>query len=136
MVACAEKEGVTLIAVVLNAKQDWTDCRSLFEYGFSKYQKVNLPDDLNEYDEIINKEFKVIGLEGEDKFFKAVPKDPLFVKLTKNMLNNRKIGYKIKADIYYFNVFKGEKVGEIEYYLDDFFTYKTDLLADKDLRWS
>ena len=52
------------------------------------------------------------------------------------MLNNRKINYKIKADIYYFNVFKGEKVGEIEYYLDDFFTYKTDLLADKDLRWS
>ncbi|SDI97351.1 D-alanyl-D-alanine carboxypeptidase family protein [Salimicrobium halophilum] len=35
-VSSAEKDGVTLIAVTLNAPDDWEDHRMLYEYGFEK----------------------------------------------------------------------------------------------------
>lgn len=38
LVSAAERNGVTLIAVTLNAPDDWNDHISMFEYGFSKYK--------------------------------------------------------------------------------------------------
>ena len=42
LVSAATKNGVTLIAVTLNAPDDWNDHRSMLDYGFSKYQSVIL----------------------------------------------------------------------------------------------
>ena len=43
LVSAAERDGVTLVAVTLNAPGDWQDHRLLFEYGFSCVERVTLP---------------------------------------------------------------------------------------------
>jgi D-alanyl-D-alanine carboxypeptidase/D-alanyl-D-alanine carboxypeptidase (penicillin-binding protein 5/6) len=42
LVTAVQRNGRTLIAVTLNAPQDWQDHRRLFEYGFAQYVPVEL----------------------------------------------------------------------------------------------
>lgn len=42
LVSAAEKDGITLVAVTLNAPDDWNDHISMFEYGFSVLDRVPL----------------------------------------------------------------------------------------------
>lgn len=42
LVSAAERDGVELIAVTLNAPDDWNDHVGLMEYGFSRYRRVML----------------------------------------------------------------------------------------------
>lgn len=42
LVSAAKRDGVTLIAVTLNAPNDWNDHLALFEYGFSHYEHISL----------------------------------------------------------------------------------------------
>lgn len=45
LVTVCEKNGVTLIAVTLNAYDDWSDHKKLYDYGFSLYNKsVTIPE--------------------------------------------------------------------------------------------
>lgn len=43
LVSSCNKNGVRLIAVTLNAPDDWNDHKLLYNYGYAKYQKVKLP---------------------------------------------------------------------------------------------
>lgn len=45
LVSSAEKDGVTLIAVTLNAPSDWDDQVKLYDYGFSLLEKVEISKD-------------------------------------------------------------------------------------------
>ena len=38
LVSAAQRDGMTLIAVTLNAPDDWNDHKTLFDYGFSNYR--------------------------------------------------------------------------------------------------
>lgn len=40
LVSCAEKDGVMLVAVTLNAPSDWNDHKLMLDYGFSKVEKT------------------------------------------------------------------------------------------------
>ena len=42
LVSAAERDGVTLIAVTLNAPNDWNDHTAMLDYGFAKYESVLL----------------------------------------------------------------------------------------------
>lgn len=42
LATCAERDGVRLIAVTLNAPNDWSDHASLYDFGFSAYERVTL----------------------------------------------------------------------------------------------
>lgn len=42
LVSAAERDGVTLIAVTLNAPDDWKDHTALLNYGFTQYESVTL----------------------------------------------------------------------------------------------
>lgn len=42
LVSAAQRDGVTLISVTLNAPDDWDDHRSMFDYGFSQYTSILL----------------------------------------------------------------------------------------------
>ena len=44
LVSCAERDGVRLVAVTLNAPSDWDDHMKMFEYGFSKVKAVKFDD--------------------------------------------------------------------------------------------
>ncbi len=47
LVSCAIKDGITLVAVTLNASDDWNDHIKMYEYGFSKLENVALTPDNN-----------------------------------------------------------------------------------------
>ena len=42
LVSAAEREGLTLVAVTLNAPDDWNDHRLMLDYGFSQLERVTL----------------------------------------------------------------------------------------------
>ncbi len=42
LVSAAERDGLTLISVTINAPDDWNDHRALFDFGFSLYEMRNL----------------------------------------------------------------------------------------------
>lgn len=42
LVTAAQRDGVTLISVTLNAPDDWRDHTALLNYGFSKYETINI----------------------------------------------------------------------------------------------
>ena len=44
LVSSAERDGVTLIAVTLNAPDDWNDHRAMLDYGFTQYKCVVLAE--------------------------------------------------------------------------------------------
>ncbi len=45
LVSAAEREGVTLIAVTLNAPNDWNDHKKMLDYGFSRLKRVEISGD-------------------------------------------------------------------------------------------
>ena len=47
LVSAAERDGITLVAVTLNAPDDWNDHISMFEYGFSKCRGIPVKCDLS-----------------------------------------------------------------------------------------
>lgn len=44
LVSCAQRNGVRLIAVTLNAPDDWKDHQTMLDYGFTKLKSVTLDD--------------------------------------------------------------------------------------------
>ena len=42
LVSAAERKGVTMIAVTINAPDDWNDHTAMLDYGFSRYRRVTL----------------------------------------------------------------------------------------------
>lgn len=60
LVSAAERNGMTLIAVTLNAPDDWNDHRAMLDAGFEYYERVSLAETGSEIYEI-----PVIGGEGE-----------------------------------------------------------------------
>jgi len=44
LVSAAEQDGVRLVAVTLNAPDDWQDHRAMLDYGFSQYSNIKLAD--------------------------------------------------------------------------------------------
>jgi len=60
LVSAAERDGVLLIAVTLGAPDDWNDHIALFDYGFTKYECIQLADAGQE-----NYTLPVIGGEAE-----------------------------------------------------------------------
>lgn len=44
LVSAAQRNGVTLIAVTLQASDDWNDHMALYEYGFGRVERVSFPE--------------------------------------------------------------------------------------------
>ena len=44
LVSAAERDGLTLIAVTLNAPDDWNDHTKMLDFGFSQYESVKIAD--------------------------------------------------------------------------------------------
>ncbi|MBQ8572380.1 MAG: D-alanyl-D-alanine carboxypeptidase [Ruminococcus sp.] len=118
LVTSAEKDGVSLIAVTLNAPDDWNDHKALYEYGFSLYTKVKLDERSTAF------EIKLSG--GEQDFFTASADEALSVSVPANRIHD------IEKNIYLPNfvfapVNKGDTIGKITYTLDGALIAETDL---------
>lgn len=109
LVTSAEKGGVNLVAVTLDAPDDWADHKALYEYGFSLYTEVELDER--------DTEFKVRLSGSTQDFLTASADEALKVSVPANRIND------IKKKIYlppfvFAPVKEGDVVGRITYTLD------------------
>lgn len=106
LVSAAERNGVTLIAVTLNAGDDWNDHKKMLNYGFSCVEQTRVDTDFSHYS------VRVVG-GTENLTYIDCP------EVTVNFLKDEdcNITRKIYLEKFlYAPVEKGEKIGFAEYY--------------------
>lgn len=110
LVTSAEKDGVKLIAVTLNAPDDWNDHINMYNYGFSKVTAVNNVD--KNY--FISAD--VVGGTKNNVTVKPVKS----IDYVKPIDSTSEVTRKIIIDSFlYAPLEKGEVVGTAQYYLDN-----------------
>ena len=127
--ASAKRDDMTLIAVVLAApssKERFADATKLLDYGFANYaiaKSLIKEEDL--------KEIKV--LKGKEKLIKPGTKENGGVLISKEKLGSiekkLEIPEKVEAPVK-----KGQKLGEIEYFVDGKKVGSTELIAAADIK--
>lgn len=125
LVSAAERDGVTLIAVTLNAPNDWQDHTLMFNYGFNdvKPQQYDV-----KYEEI---QLNVVG--GKSDKVGVVPLTSTMVNVEENKLQD--ITQKVIAEhFYYAPIQAGDVVGKIELYLDGEEIGTATLIAAEDVQ--
>lgn len=121
LVSCAERENLRLIAVTLNAPDDWNDHTKLFDYGFSNFKAI------------VPKEEKIFvplvgGKEEEVLLTASCP-----LKMIVNINENPKISTKVTVPKFlYAPLEKNKSVGEISYFVDDKEYKKIKLVTNRD----
>lgn len=110
LVTAVERDGVTLVAVTLNAPDDWNDHAKLYDYAFSTVELCNLDDDFS------GVELDIIGSDSSSKSVETLVK-PTAV-LFKGELGDVKRRILLKK-FEYAPIDKGNIVGVARYYLDD-----------------
>lgn len=106
LVSAAERDGVTLIAVTLNAPDDWNDHSEMLDYGFSLLEPMEvMPESFtipvfggsSERLEVIPEKNEIIGIaEGEEKYIRIEYHLPAF--LYADIRAGEQVGF---AKIYY-----------------------------------
>lgn len=105
LVSAAKRDGMTLIAVTLNDRDDWDDHIALYEYGFENYKAVKLNPEQNDSLNIVG------GVQDSVPLY--ADKTAVVVK------SSDKIEEKICLPSFlYAPVEKGESVGKIIYTLE------------------
>ena len=110
LVTAVERDGVTLVAVTLNAPDDWNDHAKLYDYAFEKVKRYNLDGDLS------GVLLDVVGSDGnrEEVVVLTEPTAVLFENEFKKV--KRKI---LLKKFEYAPIEKGSVVGIVQYYVVD-----------------
>lgn len=106
LVASATRNGHRLIAVVLNSKKTYEDVQKMFEYGFQKYQLLNVVSTLEKLGEIP----VVMGAKGR---VPVLPNRNLTLLLPKGKENDLKVKLELKKFIQA-PVARFQRVGEVQ----------------------
>lgn len=109
LVSAATRNGVNLIAVTLNAPDDWNDHRELLDYGFSNYEIVNLA----ECNEIVATLPIIGGAEDSVPVYVKNKVDICLSKKRKSIVEKIELNYPKFAPVY-----QGDTVGTIRFFLD------------------
>lgn len=105
LVTCAERNGLKLIAVTLNAPDDWNDHTQLYEFGFANYERIYFDTQSIKISVISGTKSEILAQ--SDAFSIFLPKQ------------HGEISVKINAPRFLFaDIKQGEKVGEIVYICD------------------
>lgn len=108
LVSSAEKNGVTLVAVTLNAPDDWNDHKALYEYGFSLYTQVDTED---------NRVYNIKVSGGSEEFLTASADEGKALSVPANRINDIEKTVYLPSFIFA-PVEKGSIVGKVTYKLD------------------
>ena len=120
LVSAAEKNGVTLICVTLNAPDDWNDHKKMYDYGFSVTESKTIDYD---YSDLY---VDVAG--GDAKCVSVIPDTiPTYTVVNGNELEIT--AETVKSNFVYAPVSEGQKVGVINFYCDNTLLCTTDLVA-------
>jgi D-alanyl-D-alanine carboxypeptidase/D-alanyl-D-alanine carboxypeptidase (penicillin-binding protein 5/6) len=107
LVSAAERDGLTFIAVTLNAPDDWNDHITMLDYGFNTYERVYLSSDTPECYNI-----PVVG--GNIGSIQCDTKDSISVVLKKSDINITS-ALELKR-FYYAPIDQGERLGQQIFY--------------------
>lgn len=119
LVSAACKDGKTLVAVTLNAPDDWNDHIKMYDYSFDKVNSYNLNTDSN------NLYLKIVG--GNKKNIKI---KTLSTKKYTTTVDNPQIIEKVYIKQFeYAPVFEGDIVGKVEFYCNGVKIAETPLIA-------
>ncbi len=118
LVSAAKRNGVTLVAVTLNAPSDWSDHEKMLDFGFSnvkQYKIMKKGDILKNIDDGLN----------------AVLNEDVYITGKNNgRIKPEVILHTIQKPRY--DVYKGEKIGYAEIFYNNVFIREVDLVADAD----
>lgn len=125
LVSACERDGISLICVTLNDKNDWQDHINMYDYGFSVLAPLELKSE-----EI----FAVPVAGGTEKTLPVRAEEMLLIGDDGRMEN------KISSEIIlppfvYANITIGDKIGEIKYYYDGIYIDSIPLLAMKNAEY-
>ena len=110
--SAAERDGKTVIAVTLNAPDDWSDHAELLDYGFEQLTAF----------EIAAESFTIPVFGSETKEIRVSPESTATVGLSGNEHQYISIEYHLPAFVYA-GIYKGEQLGTAEIY------YKNEKIA-------
>ena len=115
LVSCAEKDGIRLICVTLDAPDDWNDHISLYNFGFSQTKILHFDD--------TSESIEVEVSDGDSKTLKAVGA----TSFSRTFKNDSDVNIERKVHLFEnlkAPIIKGECVGKIEY------EYKGNLIGE------
>ena len=121
LVSSAERDGISLICVTINATSDWSDHKNLLDFGFNSLECIDLctPGDYLNNIDLLN---------GEKESVKVSAKEKISIVLEKN---NYDIQERIILPRYITApVNKGDIVGQVIYNIDNE-VYTIDITADE-----
>lgn len=120
LVSAAEKDGVLLICVTLDAPDDWNDHIKLYNYGFSLTES-----------ELIDYDFSKLSATvagGKASSVAIAPLDvPVYTKI--NGKKNELISEILIDNFIYAPIVKGQSVGKINFYSDNQLIFTTQLIT-------
>ena len=123
LVSAAERNGIMLIAVTLNAGDDWHDHRKMLDYGFSRVDSTEADSDFSHYR---------VRVTGGTEMTVSVESDDVAVNFLKDEDCN--ITRKVYLEKFlYAPVNKGDKIGFAEYYNGEKLIKTVPLTAEKDV---
>lgn len=121
LATCAERDGLRLVAVTLNAPDDWNDHSALFDFGFENYQKLTL--------EGVNMSLPVITGQKNEISLYSDSVSMLFHR------SHGEITARIEAPRMLFApTDKGDRVGRVLYYCDGKLIATAPLYAGEDVQ--
>ena len=122
LVSAAEKNNTRLVAVTLNAGDDWNDHEKLLDYGFSQVETVVFD----------NKDYVVLPIVGgRVNEVTAFVKDKISLTLAKGDKN--KIEKVVEVPTFLYAPLKqGQVIGKVKYKLNDQILAYNDLIVSKD----
>ncbi len=118
--SAAERDGVTLIAVTLNAPDDWNDHAKMLDYGFASMESVSF-DESN-----FSVQLPLVGGEGEELLVKGTTGGSVSVPSEDAGRITRKV---FLPAFLYAPIQKGETVGSVQYYLESTKLFSIPLIA-------
>ncbi len=124
LVSAAERDGVRIIAVTLNAPNDWIDHTKMLDYGFSRVKpaEIVLPAPLS---------VPVVG--GCEKSVNLETAERIVLPLTEE--ESERVSFDISCQPFlYADVEKGETVGTVRVRFDDMVLGEFDLVAADEVR--
>lgn len=123
LVSAVTRDGITLIAVTLNAPDDWQDHIAMFDYGFSNCKITHILDTATPLKTIYTPDNQEISCFLDEivsipTFKNIIPDSEIIAHLPKSITNTIK---------------KGEKIGEAEILVNGRVYDTVDIISDRDI---
>lgn len=119
LVSSAERGGVRLISVTLNAPDDWNDHKKLLDYGFTQVKPTRI---------VLPSPIALPVVNGEDNQVELILNEEITAALTQK--ETEELYFHITAEPFLYAGFeKGKKAGEVSVYLKDKKLFTADLIT-------